>query len=72
MIAREQNDGHHPMKSQDTDFIGAVTALRRAAAKARRRAFETIGSVAIVKDGKVAWQKEDGTLLDEPKQRGAS
>ena len=72
MIAREQNDGHHAMKSQDTDFIGAVTALRRAAAKARQRAFETTGSVAIVKDGKVAWQKEDGTLLDEPEQREAS
>ena len=68
MIAREQDDGYQPVKSQDTDFIGAVTALRRAAAKARRRAFDTTGSVAIVKDGRVVWQREDGTLLNEPEQ----
>ncbi len=66
MTPPEQHDGHHSMKSQDIDFIGALTALRRAAAKARRRAFETTGSVAIVKNGKVVWQKEDGTLVYEP------
>ena len=68
MTAREQDDGYQPVKSQDTDFIGAVTALRRAAAKARRRAFDATGSVAIVKDGRVVWQREDGTLLNEPEQ----
>lgn len=66
MTTQEKHDGHQPMKSQDADFIGALAALRRAAVKARRRAFETTGSVAIVTDGKVAWQKEDGTLLDGP------
>ena len=67
MTTQEQHDGFQPMKSQDSDFIGALAALRRAAVKARRRAFETTGSVAVVKDGEVAWQKEDGTLLDGPK-----
>ena len=74
MTAREQEDGYRPVKSQDTDFIGAMAALRRAAVKARRQAFDTIGSVAIVKDGRVVWQKEDGTLIDEPEhyKRGVS
>ena len=72
MTVREQDDGYRAAKSRDMDFIGALAALRRSAIKARRRAFETTGSVAIVKDGRVAWQKEDGTLLDEPEQRPAS
>ena len=70
MKARAQDDGYRPMKSRDTDFIGALAALRRAAVKARRRAYDTTGSVAIVKDGMVVWQKEDGTFLDEPEQVG--
>ena len=45
-----------------------MAALRRAAVKARRRAFETTGSVAIIEGGRIFWQKEDGTLLDEPEQ----
>ena len=68
MIARQQDDGHYPVNSRDTDFNGALAALQRAAVKARRRAFDTTGSVAIVKDGRVVWQKEDGTLLDEQEQ----
>ena len=46
MTAREQDDRHRPVKSQDSEFIGAFAALRRAAVKARRRAFETTGAVA--------------------------
>lgn len=65
MTVREHDDGYLTLRSRDADFIGALAALRRAAAKARRRAFDTTGSVAIVKDGKVFWQKEDGTLLGE-------
>ena len=70
MKAGEQDDGHQPVRFQDTDSDGALAALHRAAVKARRRAFDTIGSVAIVKDGRVVWQKEDGTLIDEPEQAG--
>ena len=46
------------MKTRDTDFKGALAALQRAAVKARQRAFDTTGSVAIVKDGRVVWQKK--------------
>ena len=65
MTTQQQHDGLQPMESQDSDFIGALAALTRAAVKARQRAFDTTGLVAIVKDGKVAWQQEDGTLLGE-------
>ena len=66
MIARQQDDGHHPVNSRDTDFNGALAALQRAAVKARRRAFETTGMVAIVKDGMVVWETPEGKLLEEP------
>ena len=66
MITREQDDGHQPVTSRDADFSGALAALQRAAVKARQRAFDTTGLVVIVKDGRVVWQKEDGTLLDKP------
>ena len=74
MKAREQDDGHRPVEPRDTDFNGALAALQRAAVKARQRAFDTTGSVAIVKDGRVVWQKENGTLLDLPEhyKRGVS
>ena len=74
MIARQQDDGHHPVNSRDTAFNGALAALQRAAVKARQRAFDTTGLVVIAKDGRVVWQKEDGTLLDTPEhyKRGVS
>ena len=65
MTAREQDDRHRPVKSQGSEFIGAFAALRRAAVKARRRAFETTGAVAIVKNGKVVWETPEGKLLEE-------
>ena len=36
--------------------------MHRAAKRARRRAMETIGAVAVFKDGKVVWEKADGTF----------
>ncbi len=64
----KRRGGPRAVQSTDPDFTGAWAALRRAAAKARRRGFDTIGSVPIVVDGKVVWQREDGTLLDKPGQ----
>ena len=74
MKARRQDNGHGPVGSRDADFNGALAALRRAAVKARRRAFDTTGSVPIVEEGRVFWQTEDGTLLDVPEhyKRGVS
>ena len=68
MMERDRKDGYQAVKSTDTDFIGAMAALRRAAANARRRAFDTTGAVAIVEGERVVWQKEDGTLLKGPEQ----
>lgn len=56
---------------RDLDFVGAETALRRAAIRARRRAMETVGAVAVFRDGKVVWQKADGTF-DERLEEGRS
>ena len=52
--------------SRDPDFAGAEAALRRAAASSRRRAMETIGAVAALRDGKVVWEMADGTFTKEP------
>ena len=53
-------------ETRDPDFVGAEAAIQRAARVARRKAMDTLGSVVVFKDGRVVWQKEDGTLLDEP------
>ena len=52
-------------KSRDSDFASAEIALRRAANRARRRAINNIGAVAVFRDGKVVWEKSDGTTDDE-------
>ena len=52
-------------KPRDPDFIGAEAALSRAAERARRRAFETVGAVAVFKNGRVVWEKADGTCVDD-------
>ena len=52
-------------KSRDSDFAGAEIALRRAACRARQRAINNIGAVAVFRDGKVVWEKSDGTTDDE-------
>ncbi len=51
-------------RPRDPDMIGAEAAMHRAAKKARQRAFETIGAVAVWKDGKMVWEKPDGTYTD--------
>ena len=62
-----QKQGHQETteKQRDPDFVGAEIALHRAAKRARRRAMETVGAVAVFKDGKVVWEKADGTFDDE-------
>ena len=52
MTMKQRTD--RPSKQvQPPDSEGALAALRRAAAVARRRAIETSGYVAIVRDGKI-------------------
>ena len=69
MTARKQPSQDPERKPRDPDFVGAEAALRRAAVKARRRAFQTSGKVAVFKDGRVVWQKADGTFIDDPEGR---
>jgi len=44
-------------KPRDPDLAGAEVAMRRAAKRARRKAAETTGSVAVYKDGKIVQEK---------------
>ena len=52
-------------KPRDPDLVGAEVALRRAAERVRQRAAETGSAVVVVRDGKVVWEKVDGTFDDE-------
>ncbi|MDE2741283.1 MAG: hypothetical protein OXI58_06830 [Gemmatimonadota bacterium] len=52
-------------KSRDPDLVGAEIALRRAAERVRQRAAETGSTVVVVRDGKVVWEKVNGTSCDE-------
>lgn len=51
-------------KPRDPDLAGAEVALRRAAERVRRRAAETGSAVVVVRDGKIVWEKADGTIDD--------
>ncbi len=44
-------------KSRDPDLVGAEAAMRRAAERARRRADETSGAVAVFKNGQIVKEK---------------
>ena len=65
MTSRNEQTAAQVKRPRDPDMIGAEAAMHRAAKKARQRAFETIGAVAVWKDGKMVWEKPDGTCTDE-------
>ena len=65
MTMHKQEDQGTTKKQRDPDLVGAEIALRRAAERVRRRAAETGSTVVVVKDGKVVWEKVDGTSRDE-------
>ena len=69
MTARKLPSQDPERTPRDSDFVGAEAALRRAAVKARRRAFQTSGKVAVFKDGQVVWQRADGTFTVDPEGR---
>ena len=66
MTVQKQEKRGLAQNSRDPDFAGAEAALRRAVERSRRRAMETIGAVAVFRNGKVVWERADGTLVDEP------
>ena len=65
MTTRKEGNQEQAEQSRDADRIGAEAALRRAVEWSRRRAMETIGAVAAFRDGKVVWERADGTFTDE-------
>ena len=62
MIDRTDELGQEPTNA---DNAAALTALRRAAIKARRRALEVSGSVLIRKDGKYVYESDPAVLFPE-------
>ena len=67
MTTRDLENSKQAERPRDPDFVGAEAALKRAARLARRKAIDTLGSVAVFKDGKVVWETAEGTFLEEPK-----
>ena len=58
MTTRNQENRSPSKKPRDPDLIGAEAAMLRASERARRRAIETTGSVAIFRDGKIVREKD--------------
>ena len=54
----ERNEQESQKRERPELLIGAEAALRRAAIKARKRAIENTGSVAVWKDGKIVYETE--------------
>ena len=65
MTTRKEGNEEQAEQSRDADLVGAEAALRRAVERSRRRAMESIGAVAAFRDGKVVWERADGTFTDE-------
>ena len=72
MTTRDLDNSKQAERPRDPDFVGAEMAIQRAAGIARRRAIETLGSVAVFKDGRVVWETADGTLLEDPEQNAGN
>ena len=61
-MAMKQREDRPSRPAQPPDSQGALAALRKATAVARRRAIETSGYVAMVRDGKIVHE----TTLEPP------
>ncbi len=68
-IKDKETDHEQKQRPRDPDFVGAEAALKRAAIKARRRAIEVSGSVAIYRDGKIVHVTEVPDLNEEETDR---
>lgn len=55
---QSQENGKSAKQALSDDFIGAEKAMRRAAAKARKRAIETNGSAPTWRDGNIVYDTE--------------
>lgn len=55
-------------KLRDPDLIGAEAAMLRASERARRRAIETTGSVAVFRNGEIVREKDLRKIFPEENQ----
>ena len=62
---RKQRDEEGPADPWEIDNAGALAALRRASIKARLRALEVSGSVAMYRDGKVVYESDPDVLFPD-------
>ncbi len=65
MTIRSQKNRNPGKKSRDQDLIGADAAIVRASERARRRAIETTGSVAVFRDGEIVREKDIRKIFPE-------
>ena len=65
MTVQKQGKRGSAQNPRDPDFAGAEAALRRAAERSRRQAMDTIGAVAAIRDGRVVWERTDGTFTHD-------
>lgn len=64
-----RNEGkRQPEATRSAPHIAASeAALRRAAIRERKRAFEIVGAVPMFGNGEIIWEKADGTVCEESK-----
>ncbi len=68
MTSRNQENRNPSKKLRDPDLIGAEAAMLRASERARRRAIDTSGSVAIFRNGKIVREKDLRKIFPEENQ----
>ena len=60
MTPEKSENGKLAGRPRDPDLAGAEAAMRRAAERARRRAADSGGAVAVFENGRIVWVKVDG------------
>ncbi len=63
MTSLKPDDRKPEAPARDQDFVGAEVAMHRAAQRARRRAAETGGKIAIFENGGVVWVEPDDEVF---------
>ena len=65
-MTMEKQENFNPAKKlQGQDLVGADAAMLRASKRARHRAIETTGSVAIFRDGRIVLEKDIRKIFPE-------
>lgn len=72
MTTRNQGSHDPSKKLRDPDLAGADAAMLRASERARRRAIETTGSVAIFRNGEIVREKDIKKIFPEDSESRSS